>query len=446
MVATCFFVFMSNYITASISPILVPIIVEFDISVTKATYLITCNILTLGLGNLFWVPLAQKIGKRPVLVICAAVFFEPAIWSAKASSWGSLLGARIVQGWGASCSEALGVAIVRYDSQAESDTSLTCSSLMIAGGSAIGGIFAGLIGHYNTDWRWVFWMDAILTGVCLLLTVIFQAETNFSRPLVSEVGEGMEVSQFAELRSQLRGSWTKGLGMTGWYDRDTSIWHLWLRPLLLLQFPAVVWASITYGITLGWVVLQQTANATAFPEVYGFTEFGVGNLNISYLIGAILGCAFGGPASDWVVHWITKRRKGYFEPEFRLWLIIPSAILGPVGLLMWGCGLGNHLDPYIAIVGSGITYGVLCAVPAVGMTYVVDCYKPLSGESITVLTAFKNTFAFAVSFAVNPWLTRDGYAKVSGYMVLIEGLLFLTTIPMYIYGARARRWTAKLVT
>jgi xanthine/uracil permease len=50
MVATCFFVFMSNYITATISPILVPIIVEFDISVTKATYLITCNILTLGLG------------------------------------------------------------------------------------------------------------------------------------------------------------------------------------------------------------------------------------------------------------------------------------------------------------------------------------------------------------------------------------------------------------
>jgi hypothetical protein len=51
----------------------------------------------------------------------------------------------------------------------------------------------------------------------------------------------------------------------------------------LLQFPAVVWGSVTYGITLGWVVLQQTANATAFPEIYGFTEFGVGNLNIAVL-------------------------------------------------------------------------------------------------------------------------------------------------------------------
>ena len=78
------------------------------------------------------------------------------------------------------------------------------------------------------------------------------------------------------------------------------------------------------------------------------------------------------------------------------------------------------------------------------MTYVVDCYKPVSGETITVLTAFKNTFAFAVSFAVTPWIAESGFAKVGGYMTLIEVLIFATTIPMYIYGKRLRRWTAKI--
>ena len=67
----------------------------------------------------------------------------------------------------------------------------------------------------------------------------------------------------------------------------------------------------------------------------------------------------------------------------------------------------------VAIVGSGISYGVLCAVPAVGMTYVVDSHRPLSGETMTVLTAFKNTFAFALSFAVTPWTEHAGYSKVS---------------------------------
>jgi hypothetical protein len=125
----------------------------------------------------------------------------------------------------------------------------------------------------------------------------------------------------------------------------------------------------------------------------------------------------------------------------------------------------------VPIVGTAITYGVLCAVPAVVMTYVVDCYRPLAGETMTVLTASKNTFAFALSFAVFPWLERDGYAKVSqpgrflpfggplrtlsslfadfvtykvsGWNLLIQTLIFLLTIPMYIYGARLRKWTSQ---
>jgi len=128
----------------------------------------------------------------------------------------------------------------------------------------------------------------------------------------------------------------------------------------------------------------------------------------------VLGCVAGGPISDYVVAFVAKRRKGYFKPEFRLWAMIPACIFGPIGLLMWGFGLGHHLDPMVAIVGSGVSYGVLCAVPAIGMTYVVDSHRPLSGETMTVLTAFKNTFGFALSFAVTPWIEKDGYAKVRG--------------------------------
>lgn len=181
-------------------------------------------------------------------------------------------------------------------------------------------------------------------------------------------------------------------------------------------------------MTLGWFVLISTANASAFPQLYGFGELAVGNLNISVslpllgpypanpvksLIGAIIGCLAGGPLTDYIVGIISKRRGGYFKPEFRLWCLIPAFMFGPIGLLLWGGGLENHLNPMVAIVGSGISYGVLCAVPAIGMTYVVDCYRPLAGETMTILTAFKNTFAFGLSFGVTPWLERDGFLKVS---------------------------------
>jgi len=123
-------------------------------------------------------------------------------------------------------------------------------------------------------------------------------------------------------------------------------------------------------------------------------------------------------------------------------MIVPS-IFGPLGLLMWGFGLGHHLNWGVAVVGSGMSYAVLTSVPNIGMTYVIDSYRPVAGEAMTSLTAFKNTFAFGLSFGVIPWILKDGFAHVGGYQTLIEGVLFLATIPLFIYGERLRRWTSK---
>jgi MFS family permease len=220
MGTTSLFVFLSNYITASISPILVPIVEEFEISVTKASYLITLNILTLGVGNLFWVPLSLKIGKRPVLLLCSLIFFVGSIWSCVAQSYGSLLGARIIQGFGASSSEALGPAVVAdlYFLH-ERGAKVGFYTFMIAGGSALGGIFAGLVANADPNWRWVFGMNTILTGINFFCCALFQAETNFSRPAENESGEGIDESKLAAMRSRTNASWFKSLIVTSWYDR-----------------------------------------------------------------------------------------------------------------------------------------------------------------------------------------------------------------------------------
>ena len=60
---------------------------------------------------------------------------------------------------------------------------------MVTSGGAFGGIFAGYIVKASTDWRWVFWMDTIMTATCLLLVVLFLPETNFRRPVHFENGK-----------------------------------------------------------------------------------------------------------------------------------------------------------------------------------------------------------------------------------------------------------------
>ncbi len=221
-----YFLFLSYYVTSSITPILVNVVAAFDINFTKASYLITFNVLFTGIGNLFWVPLALKIGKRPVLILSTATFWASNAWSAVAQSYESLLAARIVQGFGSSACEALGPAIVAdLFFLHERGLWVGVCTFMIGLGNCLGGIFAGQIINANPNWRWVFWMNTILTGVCFLLTLLFQPETNFKRPEQNESGEGLDISHLKAIRGRANSSWVRSLSVTGWYDRYALLFY-----------------------------------------------------------------------------------------------------------------------------------------------------------------------------------------------------------------------------
>jgi MFS family permease len=168
---------------------------------------------------------------------------------------------------------------------------------MQGAGPALGSVFGGLVVDATNSWRWTMWLSAIPSGVCLLLVIFLIPETNFRRS-VEATKVGMTSTNFAELRRTLQLSNRKALGVTGWYDRyafhgsniskdpftnrsrETSLWTFFIRPIVLLPLPAVLYASLTYGVTLGWCVIQATANATAFPTLYNSSAIGVGNINI----------------------------------------------------------------------------------------------------------------------------------------------------------------------
>jgi len=322
-----------------------------------------------------------------------------------------MLASRILQGFGASASEALGPAVV-------ADLFFVHQrgyyngwyGIMIAGGSSLGGVFGGLVTHANPNWRYVFWMDSACVGACLVLNIFFLAETSYHRPESTEGAGGHALAE----RPRASGlSLRKALSVTRWHDRNTSVLRYFLRSMKLLTYPAMLWGGTAYGITLGFFVLQLTANATFFPSLYAFTGFGVGNTNAANLLGAIVGCLYGGPGSDWIIQYISKTHGGFFKPEFRLWALGVPYIFAPVGLLMWGFGLGRHMHWIVPTVGTSITYGVLAAVQTICLTYIVDGYRAVAGEAMTSVTAYKNTIAFALSFAVIPWVEGEGYAKVS---------------------------------
>lgn len=108
----CVFIFLTNFGVGGLSPAFQVIGRELHRSPAQVTQLITYPVLTLGLSNFIWVPVANVMGKRPVFVGTCLLMFGCYVWQATATSFSSLLWASIIGQFAGASTEALGVALV----------------------------------------------------------------------------------------------------------------------------------------------------------------------------------------------------------------------------------------------------------------------------------------------------------------------------------------------
>jgi MFS family permease len=126
---------------------------EFRTGFGPLTDLISWGVFALGISNLFWMPLAMCIGKRPVILVSMLIFLGGTIWSVKAKTLHSLLGARILATFGAGSVESLGPSMIadmfmeRYFA-----TAMALFAMFLSGGSQIGPVIAGYL-IADRGWR-----------------------------------------------------------------------------------------------------------------------------------------------------------------------------------------------------------------------------------------------------------------------------------------------------
>lgn len=75
--------------------------------IAKTAYFFNCTALFQGLGNLLWMPLINKYGRRPVYVVAFSMYTLTAVWCAAATEYANFLVARIVMGFAAGAGECL---------------------------------------------------------------------------------------------------------------------------------------------------------------------------------------------------------------------------------------------------------------------------------------------------------------------------------------------------
>jgi hypothetical protein len=107
---------------------------------------------------------------------------------------------------------------------------------------------------------------------------------------------------------------------------------------------------------------------------------------------------YAGVYGDRFIIGMARRNKGVYEPEQRLWLLLPLIVLAPGSQLLWG--LGAYYE--IHWIGPIIAMGFIAFVTVVGAqicySYCIDSYRTLSGEAIVTVILIRNNMLFGINY------------------------------------------------
>ncbi|USP73614.1 hypothetical protein yc1106_00888 [Curvularia clavata] len=218
-----------------------------------------------------------------------------------------------------------------------------------------------------------------------------------------------------------------------------------IRPFILFAYPAVLWSSLVYALAVGWLIVLSESVAHIYRDTsYNFTPLQVGLVYISPFVGGVLGTAVAGRVSDLVVRFMARKNDGVYEPEFRLLMAFPIAISTVIGLMGFGWSAEEKDKWIVPTVFFGvISFGCSLA-STTAITFVVDSYRMYAGEALVTLNFSKNVLhGFIFSLFFPHWLESSGSKKTFLAIGGIQLGCMMFSIPMYIYGKRARMWTVR---
>lgn len=332
---------------------------EYSSNLSKTAYLFTTTALTQGLGNLFWMPLIVKYGRRPVYLASFTLYTVTAVWVGAAQSYANALAARIVMGFAAGSGECL-APLTNADIffLHERGTIMAWYTASLNLGVSVGVIVAGLI-TINHSWRYICWVATALIGTLTVVVFFTMPETSYKRrqmPMdpAPKAWETNGDRLPADLRVAAKHTYTHTLKVYNGALTSESLWKMSQRPFVLLLLPPVLWATMVMSVTIGFSIAISSNFATAFSEIYDFEAWQSGLCFVVGILGSALGIFFGGPFSEWVADYFTKKNNGIREPEFRLPATSIGLVTAPLSLILYGAGIEQSWHWVVPTVAMGL--------------------------------------------------------------------------------------------
>jgi MFS family permease len=417
--------------------------------------------LFLGWACLFWQPIAITYGRRGVYVLSCFLCVPLMVWTAYSKTAGEWYAHRILLGCVVSPIESLpAVSIPDLFFAHERGTWMGIYVFFLFGSNFTAPLVAGWF-DVAFGWRWTMHFGSMISALAAVILFFFMEETIYIRSTVE--GEEIETStshktsptapQPNENTSSKEDSDPK-FDPPQTYLQKLLLFHpklnrptnkqmltMMYRPLLIIiLFPITAWSGFLYGINLSWYnILNGTASPVLSSEPYNWSAGLVGTAYVAPIIGAALAAAWSGIIADKFAIYLARRNKGVREPEHRLWPLAVSGVISTAGLIAWGVGASYGVHWVGLEFGLGmLAFGCITG-GSIAISYNIDSFKEIGGESMVSVIVIRNTLGFGFSYAITPWVDgqglRDCFITVGMLSLACTGSFLLVVL----FGKRLRR-------
>lgn len=419
LVLVAFHAMMSTFIAASIIPAYEPIAMEFNTTIPRASYLTSLQIAILGGAPLFWRPLSNRYGRRPIFLISLICALVGNIGCAKSPSYASMAACRAITAFFISPAAAIGSAVVAETFfKRERARYMGIWTLMITLGVPMSPFIFGFVA-LRVGYRWIYWILAITNGVQFILYLFLGPETRYLRYGVEHRGSDFK-QEYLNFRR---------------IDPARLTFFDFIQPLfmgrhLCVLIPACAYAMIfLFGSVFITVEVPQL-----FAQKFHFNTQQLGLQFLGVIIGSVIGEQIGGNLSDWWMRRGVRAGDAPVQPEKRLWLSYPGYLLTIVGTIVFCVQTNNapaghwNVSP---IIGSGIAAAGNQIVTTVLITYAVDCYKEEAASVGVFITFVRQMWGFIGPFWFPSMFANVGVASSAWIAtILMVAVSFIPTVPL----------------
>ncbi|BCJ88548.1 MFS transporter [Effusibacillus dendaii] len=193
-----FLTFATIYLTQPLLPIFTK---EFGVSPAVSSLSVSLTIFSLGLGLLFYGPLSDAVGRKPVMFWSMALSVIPTLLTPFVDNFYTLLGLRMVEGF---CLAGLPAVAMAYLAEEYSPGALGLAVGLYISGNTLGGMGGRIVSGIMVDffsWRASFFLFGIITLLGLAVFYFLLPASRFFSAKPFNLKDAV-LSMFRHLRSE----------------------------------------------------------------------------------------------------------------------------------------------------------------------------------------------------------------------------------------------------